>query len=247
MLDVLDAEILRADEVHVWATDPTRLEHAGAKSAAWALLTPEERERVTQYRFERDQLVSLATRALVRTVLSRYEPMMPGDWRFAAGRHGKPEIAGRRPPLRFNLSNTHGLLVCAVTRAADVGVDVEQLSREAPLDIAADFFAPPEVFALRSLEPALQPFRFFEYWTLKESYIKARGLGLSLPLQKFSFSLPAGQPPVVDIDSALADDGASWQFAQHRPTERHLVALCVRRHRGRPDLRISWKPLVSVP
>ena len=72
-----------------------------------------------------DRLIFLATRVLVRQVLSRYESVAPDAWTFVANAHGRPEIAGPKSELRFNLSNTPGLVVCAVTREVDVGVDVE--------------------------------------------------------------------------------------------------------------------------
>lgn len=242
-----EADTLLPTEVHVWCTDPAHLEEPATKRAALDLLTADEHARLTRYVFERDQLIYLATRALVRTVLSRYDGVMPRDWQFVAGSHGKPALSGHTAPLSFNLSNTRGLVVCAVAREAELGIDVEELTREAPLELVADYFAPREVQALRALAPADQPFRFFEYWTLKESYIKARGLGLSLPLEQFSFSIAADRAPVVDVDPRLGDDGASWQFAQHRPTERHLVALCVRRDPRLGDLTVRWHPPVVVP
>jgi 4'-phosphopantetheinyl transferase len=241
------AVVLLPNEVHVWCSDPTLLEDEGKKRVALGLLSADERERHARFVFERDKCIYLTTHALARIILSRYEPIAPRDWRFSVGSHGKPEIAGPGASLRFNLSNTHGLVVCAVTREADVGVDVERLDREAPLDIAGEYFAPSEVAALEALVPSERPARFFDYWTLKESYIKARGLGLSLPLEQFSFTIVADRPPVLTVDAALGDDGASWQFAQHRPTANHLLALCVRRDPRDRDFSVTWQPLVAVP
>src|SRR5690606_16111721 len=102
-------------------------------------------------------------------------------WKFEISRHGRPTIVGENLlNLQFNLSKSSGLVVCAITRDAVVGVDVENIRRRAPVDVADTFFAPGEVAALRALPLEQQPERFFEYWTLKESYIKARGLGLMI-------------------------------------------------------------------
>ncbi len=94
-----------------------------------ALLSPDERERHGRYHFQRDRRQFLATRALVRSVLSNYSAATPSDWRFAFGERGKPRIAAPEVAVRphFNLANTAGLVVCAVSLVHDVvGVDVER-------------------------------------------------------------------------------------------------------------------------
>ena len=78
-----------------------------------------------------------------------------------------------------------------------------------------------------ALPEALRPARFFSYWTLKEAYVKARGLGLSLPLEAVSFDVGGGDIAVT-IDPSLHDDGRDWQFEQWTPTERHIVAVAIR-------------------
>src|SRR5690606_37373778 len=123
---------------------------------------------------------------------------------------------------------------------------VENVRRRAPLDVADTFFAPSEVAALRALPLEQQPQRFFEYWTLKERYIKARGLGLTIPLDQFAFCMEADHPPRIEIDPRQQDDPAAWQFAHVRPTDEHLVALCVRRLQpldADADVQLWWHPL----
>lgn len=164
-----------------------------------SLLTEDERVRHQRLRFERDKRQFLATRALVRTVLSCYEPAVsPSEWRFAIGERGKPSISepASASGWHFNLSNTRGLVVCAVSGVhSRLGVDVERLDRSNDLLALADrYFSPMEVSELRTLSSSEQPSRFFDYWTLKESYIKAHGLGLAIPLDSFSFLLGANSP-----------------------------------------------------
>ena len=233
-------------EVHLYLARPDDLLAPGRAEAARALLTPDEIARHDRYHFEEGRLLNLATRVLARTVLSRFEPVAPAGWRFVPGPHGRPEIEGHPTALRFNLSNTRGLVVCAVARGAEVGVDVERLDRRAPLDVADRFFARAEVAELRALPPDRQPSRFFDYWTLKESYIKARGLGLALPLGKFAFVISEGQPPRVEIDPSVGDDGSRWQFTQLEPTPEHRVAVCAERSAPGMNPRVvpRWWPLL---
>jgi 4'-phosphopantetheinyl transferase len=239
-------EHLPADEVHLWCAHPEALAAETAYAAARALVTPDEVERLERFVFVRDRRIFLATRALVRKVLSRYAPVAAEDWRFAITQHGRPELkSDGDPPLRFNLSNTYGLVVCAVARDGEIGVDVESVSRAgAHLELAERYFAPAEVAALRALEPPGRPRRFCEYWTLKESYLKARGVGLGFPLDQFAFFLDPGHSPRFDVDPALDDQGDSWRFSLCRPTADHVVALCLRPSPPR-DVRVvlRWQEL----
>jgi len=236
--------MLNSGEVHVWCARP---EEVGGEADGRRLLAADELERAARYRFECDKRMAVATRVLLRTVLSRYEAVAPSDWRFFVERYGRPVIADGRSSLRFSLSKTEGLIACAVARTVDLGVDVECLRRRAPLEVADHFFAPAEVAALRALPEPVRQGRFFDYWTLKESYVKARGLGLTLPLQKFSIVLDEGSPR-IEIDPSLGDDGALWQLVQLKPTQEHVLSLCVRR-RGRQDVKVvlRWHPDTALP
>jgi 4'-phosphopantetheinyl transferase len=117
-----------------------------------------------------------------------------------------------------------------VTKRRDLGVDVENFrAREVSIDIAGRFFAPQEVAALTAAPPRQQQYRFFEYWTFKEAYIKARGMGLSLPLDKFSFHYPDDRAVEIAIHPDLADEPARWQFWQFRLRSEYLAAVCAER------------------
>jgi 4'-phosphopantetheinyl transferase len=238
------------DEVHVWSTRPDSITDAALLHAYGALMTGDERARQGRFRLERSRHEHLVTRALLRTVLSRYLDRAPTEWRFVENRHGRPELApGFDSRLRFNLSHTEGLIACAVTLDRDVGVDVEALDRRGEtVRIADRFFSPSEVRALRALPESERRERFFSYWTLKEAYIKARGLGLAIPLGQFSFELEDTGRIGISFDAALEDDPDSWQFALYRPSERHRLAIGVRRGRA-PDLSITihdhYTPLKS--
>ncbi|PYN81445.1 MAG: 4-phosphopantetheinyl transferase [Candidatus Rokuibacteriota bacterium] len=215
--------------VDLWYWDDDEIGVA-LRAAHAALMTAEERDRYERFRFERDRRLFLATRVLVRTVLGRYVSVASADWRFAAGVHGKPYVAHPRltPPIHFNLANTTGLIACVVSVAHEaVGVDVErtqELTEAMPL--AERYFAASEVQALRALPAAEQPRRFVAYWTLKESYIKARGLGLALPLDQFSFRVDDGRIR-VDFDPRLADDPTRWRFSLLDMSPQHVLAVSV--------------------
>src|SRR5262249_33539026 len=153
-------------------------------------------------------------------------------WVFAANAHGKPEIAGPKGmlPLSFNLSHTRGLAVVAVTLSSEIGVDVENVQRrEVGLELAERYFAAEEGVYLGRLAAAERKSAFFDYWTLKEAYLKARGLGLSLPLDAFNFSLAEGQSPQVSFSPPIVDGRTDWQFVQLVLPPCYKVAVAIRR------------------
>lgn len=226
---------LGAADVHVWLADPNEVTDPAHQARCLALLSADERAQHARFHFARDRHLYLVAHALVRCTLSRYAAVAPAAWRFVATPHGRPELApGVCPlPLRFNLSHTHGQVAVAVTLVRDVGVDVESHDRPGdPVASAADYFAPAELDALRALPAAARTERFFVYWTLKEAYIKARGLGLSLPLELFAFDVADPGPIAVAFTPPLVDDPAAWHFERARPTPRHFLACAARRLRG---------------
>ncbi len=218
---------LSPGEVHLWLCL-----HEGAEGRIepprWEPLSDSERARALRFHFEPERFQHLLSRLLVRTVLSHYAPLAPRDWAFEADPLGRPRIAhtqaGLTDGLDFNLSHTRGLIALAVTRHAIVGVDVEAASRHLDLALAAAVCSPGELRALQALPPAAQADRLLALWTLKESYAKAIGRGLEMPLARIGFRFEA-EGVVFEGDS----QGLQWTFWRRRPGPAHALALCVGR------------------
>lgn len=233
---------LADDEVRLWIVDPEAA-CDDTLAAAWrALLAPDERVREQRFHFDADRRTHLAARAALRSVLSRHAPAVePADWCFSLGPHGKPAVDaahGDAAALQFNLSHTRGCVVLALSRAGAVGVDVEPLARQVDLGVADRFFSVAETAALHALPPARQMDRFVALWTLKESYIKALGLGLAMPLDRFSFQLDDAPDRVaLSLHQDVDDDAARWQVEQFDVAGGFRVALCA--ERGARPLRVS--------
>lgn len=234
-------DILPFNAVHVDLLNTGNQDALARVDKYKALMTPDEHDRMARFVFEKDRRSFLLTRALVRTTLSRYAPVDPSAWRFTTNAHGRPEIVDRPdgvPDLRFNISHTNGLIACAVTIGREVGVDVEHVGRNLMHDIAGRHFAPSEVADLRKLPEEEQRLVFYDYWTLKEAYIKARGFGLALPLGDFAFKLNPPALPTISFEPAMKDDPSTWQFLQEWPTPSHRLALAVRRDGSDLPVRI---------
>jgi 4'-phosphopantetheinyl transferase len=221
--------------IDVWlaSTEPARDAHVLQRCRE--ILSPQEIDSCTAFHREEDRRRAFISRALLRETLSRYVPVGPQAWEFAHGTYGKPAItapAGLR--LRFNLSHTSSLVACALTFDDEIGVDLEDTTRELdPFELAERVFSPEEIAALRALRPESQRQRFFENWTLKEAYLKARGLGFALAPQYASFDL--GEPNRVRAHFApgAGDSPDAWWFALLDTQPGHVLALAAN-NGGRP-------------
>lgn len=213
-----------------------------------ALLSDEERTTRARLRFARDQRRYLLTRALARAVLSRYAPVHPAEWVFAAGPHGRPAVRAPRPepPLEFNISHSADLVLLGVTSGRALGIDTESIeAREAGIDGLDRYFAPQESAALLSLPPEARRRRFFELWTLKESYIKARGMGLAIALDAFRFELTAQRSLRLRMRPALGDSPGNWRLWQLALRGGYLAAICSARGEETPP-RITLREIVPL-
>jgi 4'-phosphopantetheinyl transferase len=223
-------EQIDSSQIHLWLAYPGEITDPHLLAEYRSLLSEEELEKQARFHFERDRHRYLVTRAMVRTVLSKYAEVAPREWRFEVNEYGKPSIVlelNAAPPIQFNISHTDGLVVLGVVRARTIGVDVENvLVREVSIEIADRYFATAEVAALRALTPDRRQQRFFEYWTLKESYIKARGRGLSIPLDQFAFDLDGATRIKLTVNQAQDEDGARWAFWQLQLARQHQIAVC---------------------
>lgn len=212
------------------------------------MLSEEEHARWQRFRFERHRREYLTTRALIRRALSHYLPVAPEDWRFELNAHGKPRVIPECG-LHFNLSNTPGLVVCLIARGTEVGVDLEPCKQaEKIVELAPQVFSSLELAQLEELRGEAKLDRALSLWTLKEAYIKARGLGFSLPLQKFSFLFGGEAGIRLEVDPAWGEDaGRSWQFSLIE-REGHRIALMAGRGGAAPKLQ-QWeaRPVLAAP
>lgn len=217
---------LAEDEAHVWCAS---LEQSPSRvKACWESLVPDERQRAERFRFERDRRRFIVARGVLRDILGRYLKCSPALVIFSYNQYGKPALAQESEAmgLRFNMSHSHEVGLYALTRAREVGVDLELLREDfASLDIAERFFSRREVALLSGLGPELRTVGFFNCWTRKEAYIKALGKGLWHPLDRFAVSLAPGEPArflSVDDDPQEIE---RWSLIELHPVKGYAAAL----------------------
>jgi len=238
---------LDSDAVHLYFSRPEDITEPGLLARYKLLLSDDELAQMTRFYYARHRHQYLITRALVRACLSAYYPVDPAEWRFAKNGYGKPEIShpDTELPIRFNLSHTRGLVLCGITRDRAIGVDVEDTERPTRTALAglSSYFSRQEIEDLGKLPTEQQKPRFFDYWTLKESYIKARGMGLAIPLKLFSFHFEADILKNFTVHPDLNDDANHWQFWRIAMAEQYRVAIAVKSNNR--NLKVS--AVDSVP
>lgn len=235
--------------LHVWLARTSEFEHDDALAGCRSLLSLEERARADRYRRSEDRRLFMVAHALLRHALSHHDDVAPEEWNFADDEHGRPHLAGRGAarPLAFSLSHTPGLAACLVSDEPECGVDVEAVGRVSePRVLARRYFSVAENAALDATDDAGVDRAFVERWTLKEAWLKARGLGLQLPLESAGFRVSPGGEIHVEFDAALRDRPEDWQFAQVAVDSTYLLAIAVRR-RAELDRAILFHDVAGDP
>ena len=206
-----------------WSSLPTRLTVANNEIDVWtvslglsedvlkglqATLSADEAARAARFVFEPDRKAFIAGRGILRQLLGAYLNQSPAGLTFEYGAQGKPRLAPELADLRFNMSHSHGVAVYAFSSHGEIGVDVEQIRPDfSGQDIARRYFSSDEMAELQALRREQQTRAFFLCWTRKEAYIKARGLGLQIPLDSFSVSLTPGREEVLH-----SADSSNWSL-----------------------------------
>jgi 4'-phosphopantetheinyl transferase len=217
--------ILREHEVHVW------LSESGQESRGQNLLgvlSTEEVERAERFHFSPDRDRFVRGRGVLRMLLGRYLGVDPPRLRFRYNGYGKPALAGdwQGSGINFNMSNSGDIVLYAFALGHEVGVDVEHVHPGfAGEEVATSFFAPPEVEALRRTPPEARAAAFFSCWTRKEAYIKARGEGLSFPLDGFAVSVDTGAREVALEVFGDAQESRRWTIISLLPAQGYVAAL----------------------
>jgi 4'-phosphopantetheinyl transferase len=219
---------LKQNEVHVWLIQ-TRQANAPLARVT-VCLSDAERDRANRFKFDVDRERYIVSHTAMRSILARYLGCDPSEIAYAIGAHGKPELApaSRILQLEFNLSHSNDAALVAVAPGRAVGVDIEHIQQKLGWQEIADrFFAPGEIQKLHALPSGEQLRAFFTCWTRKEAYIKAKGGGLSIPLQEFEVSLARDEDPAILWHAEGAQETQPWQFGAIDSPAGYVASIAV--------------------
>ena len=182
---------LSADEVHLWQIElkaaPTQLAQMAAS------LSQDERQRANRFVKAGDKERFIIAHCAMRHILANYLNVEPNALTYIYNAQGKPGLAAC--PLNFNLSHSHERALFALSYHPAVGVDIEYMENKLELSAIADlFFTSQENKYLQAAPQQQKIFAFYQGWTRKEAFIKAKGLGLSYPIQALNVCLDTKLP-----------------------------------------------------
>jgi len=237
-------------EAHVWSA---RLDRAAAGLADhWARLSPDERMRARRFHFPRDRRRFITAHGILRALLGLYLDADPAGIRFQANRYGKPGLQAaddRSPGLNFNLSHSADRALMAFTEGIPVGIDIERIRGDRELEsLVRRFFAPREVKEFLSFPDKERIEVFYTGWTRKEAFLKARGRGFSIGLDRFEVSLHPRRAARIRRLPAEEIYERGWTLVDIPAGRSCRAALAARASSVRPRL-FSWEnqPLSSGP
>jgi 4'-phosphopantetheinyl transferase len=210
-------------EIHIWYAAPSL--YFGDVEA---ILSEDEYARMVRFRFDEDQKNFLFCRSMLRMLLSSYVGASPGELSFAYSKHGKPSLTEPPGDLRFNLSHTSGLVLLAVCRGKDIGVDIERVRKDLNVkEISGRFFSAAEQRALLRMPEILSHEAFFGCWTRKEAFVKARGEGLSCPLDSFDVSVAPEVEEVALTTRPDVREAGHWHLQSLNFFPEYAAALAI--------------------
>lgn len=228
------------ESVHVWCAWLDR--PSDEVAALDGNLALDERARAVGYHFSRDRSRFVVRRSLLRAILSSYTGMRPSKIRFDVGRYGKPALRGQRVDrgLDFTVSHSDGLALYAVTRGRPLGVDVERIRPLRDLfDVADRFFSTTERMDLAAVRDDRRVEAFFQCWTRKEAFLKAKGVGLTEPLAGFDVSLTPGEAARILSVHRVPFVASRWSLRHLRPAAGYVAALALE-ETGLPVSHWCW-------
>jgi 4'-phosphopantetheinyl transferase len=222
---------LRENEIHLWYLNQETANIDAVTKAFAQVATPEEREQAQRFIPDAKRNEFMMTRVMIRRVLAHYVAVDEKAWEFTKNRFGAPEIASPSlsPALIFSIAHTKGVIVIATASDREIGVDVESRREKSNfLDLARSAFSTQECEKMSKLGEAEVAQRFYEYWTLKEAYIKARRMGFSIPTRHFSMHLDTKNIGIA-FDAQIIDDAHGWGFKLLDWGSAHQMALAYRK------------------
>lgn len=199
------------DEIHVWQASLNI--PVADLSLLHQFLSQEEVAKAKQFYFEKNRHHYVGAHGILRILLSRYLNTSPDQLRFDYNAYGKPSLAFpfRESTVTFNMSHAHEIALYVFAHTRQVGIDVEYICSDIEYEQLAKYsFSPNELAVFCALPAALKQQAFFNCWTRKEAYIKAKGKGLSLPLEQFDVSLSPDEPATLLESREVPSNTKQW-------------------------------------
>lgn len=222
--------VLYPTDIHVWKANMDI--ELSFQDELWLTLSEDEKARANRFRFPYLRVRYIAARGILRRLLAQYLSVPADSFRFEYGEQGKPSLSDF-PNFEFNISHSHDHVVFAFAKDMTLGIDVEFINPKIDCEVIAPrFFSKNEANALLALPSIERPPIFFNCWTRKEAFIKAKGGGLSIPLDQFEVTLLADDAPeLLTIDWA-PEEVKNWSVFSFNVNKEFVGALMTNQNIG---------------
>jgi 4'-phosphopantetheinyl transferase len=226
------------NRVDIWKID---LNQAAAENPGASVLSVDEQERASRFRFEKDRVHFARCRSALRNLLAAYLTIPPDEIYFESQPGGKPQLAAAQNPnaLQFNVSHSGGVALIAIGSEHRLGVDIEKMRRDVNAEALADrFFSLRERAGLKTLPDDLRVLGFFACWARKEAFLKATGTGLSFPLADFSVTTHPDHDPKLEEVRGNFEAGKLWFLKDLGVGDDHRATIAVEHPQARIETYI---------
>ena len=235
-------EVVKRGEVHVWCLEPPREVDCPKVELFVRYTTQSERERALRYHFPADCWAYLTAQALLRRTLGNQLGQDPTEIRFRRNPYGRPFLEDDNSGLFFSLTHSRSLVAVAIFREPAIGIDTEQVGRPVNAEeLAQSFFAATEVAHLRALPEGDRLLHFLLQWTVKESFLKAVGMGMHLPIDTLAI-IPRQGTLETDFRHNFPERLSGWGFWATAGMRGHHLAVTVRSEFPEVVIHVGWAP-----
>lgn len=206
------------------------------------LLSTDEKQKASRFKFEKDKHCYIITRGILRTLLGRYLNMAPDTITFKYTSFGKPDLDFENV-LKFNVSHSGTMAAFAFFQNQEIGVDIEKVRDDFDLlELAQNFFSKTEITALEKQAQKEVPRAFYRCWTRKEAFIKAEGSGLSFPLDQFAVTLDDDHKAELLETKWNPEEKQEWSLFSFTPADGYIAAVAV----ANPTVEIVYQNFDTV-
>jgi 4'-phosphopantetheinyl transferase len=224
----LPGKLANPNEVHVWRVllDVTTIEF----ESLLGFLSVDELARAGRFHFDSDRKRFIVARGILRKILGHYLEKNPNDILFEYTPHGKPALApgSGEEKICFNLSHSAAIALYAITRDRKIGIDIEHIRNDMEEDlIARKFFSQVEINSLEKMDKNKRAELFFQYWTRKEAFGKATGVGISFPMEQYDVSSITRNILSPVILSGNNGERSCWHIRDLYPGEGYAAAIAI--------------------
>lgn len=227
----INSDVLLPNQVSIWCVEYSKINNKKVLDLCLGYLSNDEKNKLLLLVSPGAREQYLISRALVRVVLSLYSRgIAPKKWEFSHNKYGRPFVSNTEyRHLKFNLSHTKGLVTLAVAFQYDIGIDVERITNTNKfMEIAHRNFSAKEYIQLKNLPQEAQLTQFYRLWTLKEAYIKACGVGLTIPLNHFNYTFSENDDISITFHPDRKDSPELWQFWLPYYSSKYLIGIALK-------------------